>query len=510
MTPHTKTPRVFWAATIAVAVLVTLGAIRGPTLEQAFQSFQHWTSTNAGWFLILTVNALLLLALYLALSPLGKLRIGRDHERPEFGTITWLSMLFSAGMGIGLVFWSVAEPILHFQSPPAGDPSTARAASNATVLTFLHWGLHAWGIYCIMGLALGYFAFRHRLPLTIRSALAPLLGRRIHGPLGDLIDTTAVLATLFGLATSLGLGTMQIAAGLDFLGWASPSPTLQLSLIAAITAIAIGSVSLGLHTGVRRLSEANMLLAATLLAFVFLAGPTLPILNGLLQNTGAYLARLVTLGTWADTYQRSGWQESWTVFYWAWWIAWSPFVGTFIARISRGRTVREFILGVLLAPAGMTFAWLTVFGTGSLHFALTGDTTIAAATAANPSTALFAYLDLLPLAKPAAALAVLVIILFFVTSSDSGSLVVDSITSGGHLDPPLPQRIYWATMEGLVAATLLATGGLTALQAGSIATGLPFAAILLLIAHSLLKTLRRDLHRSHRRVPRGTKVLANP
>ena len=495
MIPRTKTPRVFWAATLAVGLLVALGALQGPALEEAFCSFQKWSTVNAGWFLILTVNVLLLLAFYLLASPVGKLRIGRYGERPEFGTLTWLSMLFSAGMGIGLVFWGVAEPILHFESPPNGDPSTARAASNATVLTFLHWGLHAWGIYCIMGLAIGYFAFRHRLPLTIRSSLAPLLGRRIHGPLGDIIDTTAVIATLFGLATSLGLGTMQIAAGLDFLGWASPSLTLELSLIAVITAVAIGSVSLGLHVGVRRLSEANMILAGALMLFVFLAWPTLPILNGLLQNTGAYLSRLITLGTWTDTYQRSGWQESWTVFYWAWWIAWAPFVGTFIARISRGRTVREYVLGVLLAPAGMTFAWLTVFGTGSLHFALAGDSTIVTAAADNPSTALFAYLDLLPLAKPAAALAVLVIVLFFVTSSDSGSLVVDSITSGGHLNPPLPQRVYWASMEGVVAATLLATGGLTALQAGSIATGLPFAVILLLIAYALLKTLHRDLRR---------------
>ena len=495
MIPRTKTPRVFWAATLAVGLLVALGALQGPALEEAFGSFQKWSTVNAGWFLILTVNVLLLLAFYLLASPVGKLRIGRDGERPEFGTLTWLSMLFSAGMGIGLVFWGVAEPILHFESPPNGDPSTARAASNATVLTFLHWGLHAWGIYCIMGLAIGYFAFRHRLPLTIRSSLAPLLGRRIHGPLGDIIDTTAVIATLFGLATSLGLGTMQIAAGLDFLGWASPSLTLELSLIAVITAVAIGSVSLGLHVGVRRLSEANMIIAGAIMLFVFLAGPTLPILNGLLQNTGAYLSRLITLGTWTDTYQRSGWQESWTVFYWAWWIAWAPFVGTFIARISRGRTVREYVLGVLLAPAGMTFAWLTVFGTGSLHFALAGDSTIVTAAADNPSTALFAYLDLLPLAKPAAALAVLVIVLFFVTSSDSGSLVVDSITSGGHLNPPLPQRVYWASMEGVVAATLLATGGLTALQAGSIATGLPFAVILLLIAYALLKTLHRDLRR---------------
>lgn len=500
MRPQTRTPRVFWAATFAILLLVTLGAVQGPALEHVFRSFQSWSTTNAGWFLILAVNALLLLALYLLVSPLGQLRIGRDDERPEFGTVTWLSMLFSAGMGIGLVFWGVAEPILHFQSPLQGDPSTARAAANASVLTFFHWGLHAWGIYCVTGLALGYFAFRHRLPLTVRSALAPLLGRRIHGPLGDLVDTAAVLATLFGLATSLGLGTMQIAAGLGFLGWADPSLGVEMGLIAAITAVAIASVTLGLHVGVRRLSEANMILAAALLAFVFLAGPTLPILNGLVQNTGAYLGRLIALGTWTDTYRHSGWQESWTVFYWAWWIAWAPFVGTFIARISRGRTVREFVLGVLVAPVGMTFVWLTVFGTGSLHLALGGDATIAAAAADDPSTALFAFLNLLPWAKPAAGLAVVVLVLFFVTSSDSGSLVVDSITSGGHLHPPVPQRIYWAAMEGVVAASLLATGGLTALQAGSIATGLPFAVILLLIAYALLKTLRRDLRREKRAV----------
>lgn len=498
--PKTRTPRTFWGATIAVLLLVVLASLHGGALEDTFKTFQQWSISKAGWFLILTVNLLLILALYLLVGPLGKLRIGKAGERPEFGTAAWLSMLFSAGMGIGLVFWGVAEPLTHFNAPPNGIPRTPEAASSAMALTFFHWGLHAWGIYCVTGLALGYFAFRHRLPLTIRSAFAPILGRRIHGPLGDIVDTTAVLATIFGLATSLGLGTMQIAAGLDYMGWKTASSLhTELFIIAAVTALAIASVSLGLHIGVRRLSEANMILAFVLLLFVFVTGPTTQILNGLIQNTGGYLSRLVSLGTWADTYRHSGWQESWTVFYWAWWIAWAPFVGTFIARISRGRTIREYVLGVLLAPAGMTFVWLTVFGTGALQFELGGDTSIGNAAISNPATALFAFLDLLPMAKTSAAIALVVLVLFFVTSSDSGSLVVDSITSGGDLHPPLGQRVYWATVEGVVAACLLATGGLSALQAGAIATGLPFAALLLLMSHGLLKTLWRDLARLRRK-----------
>lgn len=494
--PQTRAPRTFWGATIAVLLLVVMASLHSGTVEDAFKAFQQWSVSKAGWFLILTVNLLLLFALYLLVGPFGKLLIGAKDERPEFGTAAWLSMLFSAGMGIGLVFWGVAEPLTHFNAPPAGTPRTPEAASSAMVLTFFHWGLHAWGIYCVTGLALGYFAFRHHLPLTIRSAFAPILGRRIHGPLGDIVDTTAVLATIFGLATSLGLGTMQIAAGLKFMGWeASSSLHTELLIIAAVTAMAIASVSLGLHVGVRRLSEANMFLALALLLFVFVAGPTTEILNGLIQNTGGYLSRLISLGTWADTYRHSGWQQSWTVFYWAWWIAWAPFVGTFIARISRGRTIREYVLGVLLAPAGMTFVWLTVFGTGALQLELAGETSIGNAATSDPATALFAFLDLLPSAKISAAIALVVLVLFFVTSSDSGSLVVDSITSGGDLDPPLGQRVYWASVEGVVAATLLATGGLSALQAGAIATGLPFAVLLLLMSHGLLKTLRRDLVR---------------
>lgn len=503
--PKTRTPRTFLAATVAVILFVALAALEGPALESAFKTFQHWSVSKAGWFLILAVNSLLVLALYLLVGPLGKLRIGKESDRPEFGTLAWLSMLFSAGMGIGLVFWGVAEPVMHFNAPPTGSPRTPEAASTALVLTFFHWGLHAWGVYCITGLALGYFAFRHRLPLTIRSVFAPILGRRIHGIPGDIIDTAAVLATLFGLATSLGLGTMQIASGIDFLGWKFASPLhLELSIIAAVTALAIASVSLGLHVGVRRLSEANMLLALVLLLFVFAAGPSTRMLNGLLQNTGEYLSRIVSLGTWADTYRHSGWQESWTVFYWAWWIAWAPFVGTFIARISRGRTIREYVLGVLVAPTGMTFVWLTVFGSGALQFELAGDTSIGNAASTHPATALFAFLELLPFAKVSATIAILVLVLFFVTSSDSGSLVVDSITSGGDLDPPLAQRIYWASIEGIVAATLLATGGLAALQAGSIATGLPFAILLLIMSHGLLKTLNRDLARSRRKPQRST------
>lgn len=498
----TRTPRVFWGSTLAVVVFVALAAADGAVLEAGFQAVRDWAVRNLAWFLILVVNAMLVLSVFLMVGRYGRLRLGRDDERPEFGRAAWLSMLFSAGMGIGLVFWSVAEPVMHFNNPPLGEARTPEAAREAIVYTFYHWGLHAWAIYCITGLSLGYFSFRHGLPLTIRSAFVPLLGRKIRGWFGDVIDTVAVLATLFGLATSLGLGAMQIAAGLEYLGWATPGKQLEVGIIAAITAVAIVSVVLGLRTGIRRLSELNMVLALLLMVFVFFLGPTLMLIGGLQQNIGMYLNQLLRLSTWTDTYSHTGWQEGWTAFYWAWWIAWSPFVGMFFAMISRGRTIREYVAGVLLVPAGMTFIWLTVFGTSALELEMSGRTAVSDAMGDGVAMALFAFLHQFPWAKLSSGVALIVLALFFVTSSDSGSLVVDSLASGG-LDPaPVAQRVYWAGLEGVIAAFLLLTGGLTALQAGSIVTGLPFALVLIFMAVGLMRVLRRDQERlRHGRSP---------
>ncbi len=488
----TRTPVVFWASAGLILLFVILAFGASEQMEAGFGVAQEWVVTKASWFLILVVNGLLGMAVLLLLGPYGKMRIGKDHERPEFGTLSWLAMLFSAGMGIGLIFWSVAEPISHFEKPPIVDPRTPEAASRAMLYTFFHWGLHAWAIYAVAGLALGYFAYRHGFPLTIRSAFAPLLGLKIRGPLGDLVDTLAVLATMFGVATSLGFGVMQISAGLTHLGLAESGLSTQLMLIVGITLAATLSVVLGLDHGIRRLSEWNIMLAGAFLIFVLFTGPTVIILNGLIQNTGAYIGQLIRLSTWTDTYRHTGWQASWTAFYWAWWIAWAPFVGMFIARISRGRTIREFILGVLCVPVVLTFLWLTVFGTSALQFELAGDRSISEAVRENVPTALFVFLEKLPISSVSGTVAILVILFFFITSSDSGSLVIDTITAGGNPDPPVGQRIFWALLEGVVAAALLVAGGLTALQTASITTGLPFAAVLVCMAVGLLRILRRD------------------
>ncbi|PSN76511.1 choline transporter, partial [filamentous cyanobacterium CCP4] len=401
------------------------------------------------------------------------------------------------GMGIGLMFWSVAEPIYHFQDPPAMlgtlEPNSAEAAQQAMAITFFHWGLHAWGIYALVGLSLAFFAFNWGLPLTIRSVFYPLLGERIYGWPGNMIDILAVASTLFGLATSLGLGVQQVNAGLNFLFGTTVSTPVQVGLIAIITGFATASVVSGLGNGVRRLSELNMILAAALMVFVLLVGPTLFILGSFVENLGFYAASLPIMSFWTETFSGEGWQSGWTVFYWGWWISWSPFVGIFIARISRGRTVRQFILGVLVLPSMLTFLWMSVFGGTALNMEL-GELSgvISTAVAEDVATALFVMLQQLPLTGITSLLGIVLVVVFFVTSSDSGSLVVDSLTSGGKLESPIPQRVFWAVTEGVVAAALLLGGGLSALQTASITTGLPFAVVLLIMCYSVHKGLNYE------------------
>ena len=440
----------------------------------------------------MSVNIFLGFTIYLIFSRFANIRLGGPDAKPDFSVWSWFAMLFSAGMGIGLLFYSVAEPMFHFVSPPLGAAGTVEAARLSMGLTFFHWGLHAWGIYALLGVAMAFFAFNRGLPLTVRSVFYPLLKNGIYGPLGDLIDITAVMATLLGIATSLGLGVKQINAGLDHLFQIGQSSSIQIILITGITAMATTSVALGLDRGIRRLSELNMHIGFLLLLFMLIVGPTLFLFNSLVQNIGYYLQNLLEMGTWTEAYSGTNWQDNWTLFYWAWWICWSPFVGMFIARISRGRTIREFLLGVLLAPTCLTFIWLTVFGNTAIFVELYGNGGIACEVQNNMATALFVLLAKYPFSFVTSLLGIIVVVTFFVTSSDSGSLVIDIITAGGNTESPVQQRIFWAVLQGIVAATLLLGGGLKALQTAVLTLGLPFTVVLLFVCVSLVKGLRES------------------
>ncbi len=483
---------VFWPAATLIVVFIAVTLIIGKPMEKIFSVIQDNISDYGGWFFILSVNFFLFFVLYIAFSKYGKIRLGGTRSKPEFSMGAWFAMLFSAGMGIGILFWSVAEPINHFIHPPQGDGGTVEAARTAMESTFLHWGLHAWGIYALVGMALAFFTFNKKLPLTISSVFYPLLGKKIYGPWGKAINVLAVVATLFGLATSLGLGVQQVSAGLAHLFGLPDTLNTQVILITLITFAATGSVVAGLSGGVKRLSEMNMVIGALFLLFMVIVGPSLFIFDSFVQNVGAYVQNFFNLSTWTETYQQSDWQNGWTVFYWAWWISWSPFVGMFIARISRGRTLKEFVLGVLIVPSLLTFFWLSTFGGSAMFLEINAMADIAGAVTENVATSLYVLLEQFPLSAVTSVVGVVLVTSFFVTSSDSGSLVVDSLTAGGKLDAPVAQRIFWALTEGAVAAVLLVGGGLGALQTAAISTGLPFAILLLILTQSLLKGLKSE------------------
>ncbi len=461
-------------------------------MTAVFSAMQSFISDNFGWFLVISVNLYLFAMLFIAFSRYGEIRLGGKNAVPDFSRLSWFSMLFSAGMGIGILFWSVAEPIHHFIKPPYGGTDPISAAGTAMKTTFLHWGLHPWGVYALVGMALAFFAFNRKLPLAIRSIFYPLLGDKVHGRWGDLIDVMAVLATLFGLATSLGFGVQQVNAGLNHLFGVPDHAAVQVLLVAVITLIATLSVASGLDQGVKRLSEININLGGILLLFILIMGPSVFILDSYIQNIGNYLKDFFEISFWTESYQDSTWQNSWTVFYWAWWISWSPFVGMFIARISRGRTVREFVLSVLIIPTLLTFLWITAFGGSALFIEMKNAGGIAGPVQENVAVAIYFLLEQFPLSWIANFAAIILVVSFFVTSSDSGSLVVDAFTSGGKLNSPVTQRIFWATLQGAVAAVLLLGGGLGALQTASITTGLPFAGLLIIMAYSLWKGLKNE------------------
>lgn len=487
---------VFIPAVIVIALMV-IGTMSNPTLAgEMFSSVLAYVTKTFGWFYMLSVAIFLVFVVSVAFSKWGNIKLGPDHAEPEYSFVAWFAMLFSAGYGIALLFFGVAEPVLHYASPPQGPALTVDAAKQAMQIAFFHWGFHIWAIYGLVGLSLAYFAFRHGLPLSMRSTLYPLIGEKIHGPMGHTVDVFAILGTLFGIATTLGLSVAQINAGMNYLWPNIPvNTTVQIIAITVITGLAIMSVVAGMDKGVKRLSMLNMALAISLMLFVFAVGPTIFILDTFMQNTGSYLSNIVERTFNLQAYTASDWIGNWTLFIFGWTIAWAPFVGLFIAKISRGRTIRQFVVGVMVVPTVFTFLWFSVFGDTALHLIMVdGYTALIEEVQADHAIALFKLFERLPLTSIVSFVTVVLIITFFVTSSDSGSLVIDSLASGGAQYTPVWQRVFWATTEGVVAAALLLAGGLGALQTASIVSALPFAIIMLIAMVGMWRALIIEGH----------------
>ncbi|WP_448564951.1 BCCT family transporter [Thalassotalea ganghwensis] len=483
--------KVFISASVMIIILLVFTALSPETANQLFSDSQALIVNNGSWFYVLTVAAILVFVIYLGFSSYGDIKLGPDHALPDYSYSTWLSMLFAAGMGIGLMFFGVAEPLMHYLAPPTADKGTLAAVKEAMKITFFHWGVHAWAIYAIVALILAYFSYRQQLPLTLRSALYPLIGEKIYGWHGHIVDIFAVVGTVFGVATSLGLGASQVNSGLEYLFELDVSTINQIIIMVAIVALASVSVATGLDKGIRRLSEANMILAIALLLLVFILGPSVFLLQAYVQNLGAYLSDIVRNTFNLFAYSKTDWIGGWTIFYWGWWLAWAPFVGLFIARISRGRTIREFIFGVMLIPTAFTLLWMTIFGNSAISLVHDlGITALGDMVNDNTSVALFVFLENFPYAKVLSFISVLMIVIFFVTSCDSGAMVIDMLCSHGNSDTPLWQRLYWAIGVGVVAIILTLAGGLGALQTMTIASALPFAIILLIAITGLMKALK--------------------
>ncbi|MDB6182810.1 BCCT family transporter [Paracoccus fistulariae] len=496
---------VFLVSSLTI-IIFTIATLTFQTqLEPVFTGMRNYLTAKLDWFFLLSGDVFVLVALALAISPLGSIRIGGPDATPDYSRASWLAMLFAAGMGIGLVFYGVSEPMSHYESAIGGitmenglrtdwaplggaEGNPAEARQLAMAATLYHWALHPWAMYALVALSLAIFAYNKGLPMTMRSVFYPLLGERIWGWPGHVIDILAIIATIFGLATSLGYGAEQATAGLGFLFGIPAGMTTKILLIVAITFVATISVVAGMDNGVKRLSEFNMVMAFALLLFVLFAGPTLAILTGIWESAAAYARDFIPLsnpfGRTDDNYR-----QGWTAFYWAWWISWSPFVGMFIARVSRGRSVREFILTVLIVPSVVCLVWFTTFGGTALSQVADGFSGVLNA---DLELKLFEMLSQLPLTEISSLIGIILVMVFFITSADSGSLVVDTIAAGGKLNAPTPQRVLWASFSGLLAIALLLGGGLAALQAMAVSTGFPFTLVLLAATWALVKGLQGE------------------
>ena len=489
--PRVNRP-VFIASALLIVGFIFFGSLFGELAGEVFNQLQSFITHRFRWLFIILMNVTVVFSLYIALSRYGDIRLGHQTEHPEYSLLSWFGMLFSAGIGIGLLYWGTAGPLYHFMSPPMGQAETVEAAKQAMSISFLHWGIHAWALYCVVALSLAYFHYRRGLPLSIRSVLYPLIGQKIYGKWGHVVDTLAVFGTMFGVVTSLGLGAMQINAGFSNVFGIPNNVPVQLCLIAIITAMATLSVMMGLDKGIKRLSDINIVLTVLLLGFMLFFGPTQFIIDSFIENIGNYVSQLIPLGFWSEAYSNTDWQANWTIFYWAWWVSWSPFVGIFVARISRGRTIREFIFGVLFIPMLLLFFWFTTFGGSAVHMELMGNYGLIEAVKADYGSAIFKLIEYYPLTKPLTLVIVVMIMLWFVTSSDSASLVIDMLTAGGDTNPPKIQRLFWALSQGVIAAVLLVAGGLSALQAVAIIAGFPFAIVVFVMMYCLWRGLTRD------------------
>ena len=498
-------PRVFIPAGVLILAFVVFGAVATDTLGSTVTAIQENLIGGLGWYYVAIVSGFVVFSLIVGISRLGDIRLGKDDEEPEFSVHAWLAMLFAAGMGIGLVFWGVAEPLSHLAQPKPGTEGGPQELAEAAITqTLLHWGVHAWAIYVVVGLSIAYAVYRRGRPISIRWALEPLLGDRVKGWLGNLIDIIAILGTVFGVATSLGLGVSQIGSGLVYLGVAGDDPEtaagvpangVLLLLIGLITAVAVVSVASGLRRGIKWLSQTNLTIAGLIALFVLIAGPTLFVLREMVESLGRYVQSIIALSFDVTSFYGDvgeEWQAAWTIFYWGWWISWAPFVGVFIARISRGRTIRQFVLGVLAVPTLVTIAWFSILGGAGLYRELFEEGGLIVDGEVSQEGALFGLLEGFPGGTFVVVVTIILIALFFITSSDSGSLVVDMLASGGDQNPPTWSRVFWALAEGAVAAVLLLAGGLLALQTGAIILAFPFSFVMIAIVFATWKELRTE------------------
>ncbi|MCQ9171178.1 choline BCCT transporter BetT [Corynebacterium amycolatum] len=497
----TSEPEVNWPVFIisGVGILaIALWAIFAPeNAADTLASIVAWVSKNFGWFYIVTATVAVLFMLYIAISRTGQIKLGPEHAKPQFGLFSWASMLFAAGIGIDLLFFSVAEPVAQYYGPPTGDAETIEAARQAVVFTLFHYGVTGWALYALMGMAFGYFAYRLNMPLTIRSALYPIIGKRIHGPAGEAVEIAAMLGTVFGVATSLGIGVVQLNYGLRVLFGVEESTSWQIALIVVAVSVAIASAVSGVDKGIRRLSELNVGLAICLMLYILVTGRTAFLFDALVMNVGEYVSKFPSMTM--DTYAFSGaqeWLNSWTLFFWAWWVAWAPFVGLFLARISRGRSLRQFVVGTLTIPFLFVLMWVSVFGNSALDLVINGDSEFGQTALDYPERAFYLLLEQYPAPMMVAAVASLIGLLLYITSADSAALVMSNFTSkitDTQQDGKKWTRIFWAVVVGVLTISMLYVGGIPTLQSATIVMGLPFAFVIYLVMYGLFKSLRLEL-----------------
>ena len=486
--------KVFVIGGIVCLIFVLWAVIWPSQAANTFNILLAFFGEKFGWLYLIVVTFFVGFLIWLCCSRYGKIRLGKDDEKPEYSTFSWFFMLFAAGMGIGLVFWSVAEPMTHYMSPPYGEGYTVESAEVAMRYSFMHWGFHPWACFGVVGLPLAYFQFRKGKPALLSSCIEPLVGeRRANGALGSIVNVLAVFATVFGVATSLGLGAMQINSGLQYVFGIPYGNLPMILIILVVTVLFILSSVSGIDRGIKMLSDSNMVLFGLLTVFVLFAGPTLFLLNYITSTLGEYMQHLITMSFWTDAFSTNeGWLTSWTVFYWAWWISWGPFVGGFIARISRGRTIREFIIATLIAPVLLSFIFIGIMGGTAIYNDMNGISSVASAIQENTSYALFAMLEELPFTSVSSLIAIVLIAIFFITSADSSTFVCSMMTSKGVQNPPRTLRIFWGGAESAVAIVLLIAGGLTSLQTASIVGAFPFMLVCLLVIAAFVKALRND------------------